>query len=158
MILDFITGVRKASLRGEATTSRGFRRTAEKASQYFLPMMCLTAIDVIASIYLDYPYLTATMGAFNIYIELRSIWENTHSEEETKKQQECATQLIDFIDDDKNGSLFTPGDINMMVDKTIALLSNREKLAAMSNNAINTAKQYTYEKYKERIESLYSQL
>ena len=73
MILDFITGVRKASLRGEATTSRGFRRTAEKASQYFLPMMCLTAIDVIASIYLDYPYLTATMGAFNIYIELRSI-------------------------------------------------------------------------------------
>ena len=70
MILDFITGVRKASLRGEATTSRGFRRTAEKASQYFLPMMCLTAIDVIASIYLDYPYLTATMGAFNIYIEV----------------------------------------------------------------------------------------
>ena len=66
--------------------------------------------------------------------------------------------LIDYIDDDKNGSLFTPGDINMMVDKTIALLSNREKLAAMSNNAINTAKQYTYEKYKEKIESLYSQL
>lgn len=101
MILDFITGVRKASLRGEATTSRGFRRTAEKASQYFLPMMCLTAIDVITSIYLDYPYLTATMGAFNIYIELRSIWENTHSEEETKKQQECATQLIDFIEEHK---------------------------------------------------------
>lgn len=66
--------------------------------------------------------------------------------------------LIDFVDDYENGALFTPGDINMMVDKTIALLSNREKLAAMSNNAINTAKQYTYEKYKEKIESLYSQI
>jgi glycosyltransferase involved in cell wall biosynthesis len=66
--------------------------------------------------------------------------------------------LIDFVDDDGNGALFTPGDINMMVDKTIALLSNREKLAAMSKNATNTAKQYTYEKYKEKIESLYSQL
>ena len=62
MILDFITGVRKASLRGEATTSRGFRRTAEKASQYFLPMMCLTAIDVIASIYLDYSVLLEYAG------------------------------------------------------------------------------------------------
>lgn len=101
MILDFITGVHKACKRGEATTSRGFRRTAEKASQYFLPMICLTAIDAIASVFLDYPYLTAIMGAFNIYIELRSIWENTHTTEETQKQQMCATELINFIDQHK---------------------------------------------------------
>jgi hypothetical protein len=61
-------------------------------------MICLTAIDVIASNFLDYPYLTAVIGAFNIYIELRSIWENTHSIEETKKQQQQAAQLIDFIE------------------------------------------------------------
>ncbi len=95
---DFITGVRRAQKAHEATTSRGFRKTVEKASQYFMPMFCLTVIDVIASEFLDYPYLTAVLGVFNIYIELRSIWENTHTAAQKKKQQQCATELLDFLD------------------------------------------------------------
>lgn len=101
MTFDCITGVIKAKKAGIARTSRGFRRTAEKAEQYFLPMICLTMIDVIASAFLDYPILTAFMGAFNIYIEIRSIWENTHTIQETEKQQQCAKDLLQFISDHK---------------------------------------------------------
>lgn len=101
MLLDCATGVRKAMQRGEATTSRGFRRTAEKAAQYFMPMICLTIIDLLASKFLDYPYLTICMGCFNIYIEMRSIWENTHTEEETQKDVKCAEDLIKFITEHK---------------------------------------------------------
>ena len=97
MFFDLCTGIHKAKQRGEATCSRGFRRTAEKATQYLLPMFCLTLVDVIASAFLDYPYLTAIMGAFNIYIELRSVWENTHTQKESQKTEQCAKDLIQFL-------------------------------------------------------------
>lgn len=102
MLLDCITGVKNAITRGEATTSKGFRKTAEKAQQYFLPMVCLTVIDIIASEFLDYPFLTAAMGIFNIYIEIRSIWENTHTKEQSKKDIQSAQELIKFISDHKD--------------------------------------------------------
>ncbi|MBP5326506.1 MAG: glycosyltransferase family 4 protein [Bacteroidales bacterium] len=66
--------------------------------------------------------------------------------------------LVDFVGSDENGALFTPGDIDMLVYKTIEILSNRGKYAVMRNNAVNTAKKNTYEKYKEKITDLYSQL
>lgn len=99
MSIDLITGIRKAKVKGELTTSKMLRKTAEKAMQYLLPMLCLTLIDAIASVHLNFPYLTAGLGAFNIYIELVSVWENTHTKEETKKQEQCAEDLIVFVKD-----------------------------------------------------------
>lgn len=101
MFIDLVTGVRKASLNHQVTTSRGFRRTAEKAMQYLLPMLCLTCIDSIAAAFLSYPYLTASMGIFNIYIEIRSVWENTHSQKETEEKKKCAEDLEQFIKEHK---------------------------------------------------------
>ena len=97
MLLDLITGVHKAITKGEATTSRGFRRTTEKAQQYLLPMMCCTFMDIICSQFLDYPFLTGGLGLFNIYIEAVSIWENTHTPKETQKAQQQAKDLTNFI-------------------------------------------------------------
>lgn len=102
MFIDLITGVYKAKQLGQLRTSRGFRRTAEKATQYMLPMFCLTLIDVIASVMLDYPFLTGIMAAFNIYIELRSVWENTHTQEQTVEQEQCAKDLIKFVSEHRS--------------------------------------------------------
>lgn len=97
MFIDLLTGIRKAKRKKQLTTSRGFRKTAEKAMQYLLPMLCLTLIDIIASVFLDFPFLTGGLGIFNIYIEMLSVWENTHTKEETIRQKECATDVYKFL-------------------------------------------------------------
>ena len=56
MAVDFVAGLRKAKQAGIATTSRGFKMTVEKATKYFLPMLCLSCIDIITSV-------TARQGA-----------------------------------------------------------------------------------------------
>ena len=50
MAVDFVAGLRKAKQAGIATTSRGFKMTVEKATKYFLPMLCLSCIDIITSV------------------------------------------------------------------------------------------------------------
>ena len=50
MAVDFVAGLRKAKQAGIATTSRGFKMTVEKATKYFLPMLCMSCIDIITSV------------------------------------------------------------------------------------------------------------
>lgn len=45
MLIDLIFGIRKAKIRKEARTSEGLKRTTEKATKYFAPMVCLTIVD-----------------------------------------------------------------------------------------------------------------
>ena len=66
MAVDFIAGLRKAKLAGKVTTSRALKMTTEKATKYFLPMLCLSCIDVLTSVILPAPFFTLLMGAFNI--------------------------------------------------------------------------------------------
>lgn len=85
MIVDFITGVRKARKAGIARTSRGYKMTCTKAYQYFFPMLCLTCVDVIGSAVLPCPAFTMIMASFNVFCEWKSVLESTADKERMRK-------------------------------------------------------------------------
>ena len=90
MAVDFVAGVRKAHQAGVATTSRGFKMTTEKATKYFLPMLCLSCIDIITSVVLPAPFFTILMGGFNIFCEWKSVLESTHDKQELRTARQGA--------------------------------------------------------------------
>ena len=55
MGIDFVFGVKKARQLKIDRTSTGFKMTATKAQKYFSPMLCLTVVDVITSVYIPVP-------------------------------------------------------------------------------------------------------
>ena len=64
MAIDFVVGLRKAKAAGIASNSRGYKMTTEKAAKYFLPMLCLTCVDLMTSVILPAPtrWLTSSRG------------------------------------------------------------------------------------------------
>ena len=93
MAVDFIAGRRKAKAAGIATTSRALKMTTEKATKYFLPMLCLSCIDVLTSVVLPAPFFTMLMGAFNIFCEWKSVLESTHDKQNCERRLTPSTSL-----------------------------------------------------------------
>lgn len=81
MAVDLVTGVRKSRRLGRKINSRGYKRTCGKAVNYFLPMMCLSCIDILASAVIGLPVLTMVFGAYCVFCELKSVLETTHDKE-----------------------------------------------------------------------------
>lgn len=96
MIIDFISGLRKAQKAHIATTSRGYKMTCTKAYQYFFPMLCLTCVDVIGSVVLSYPAFTMIMAAFNIFCEWKSVLESTADK---KKMRDLGSALLSVLEE-----------------------------------------------------------
>lgn len=90
---DLLTGVRKARLNGQKRNSRGYKQTCEKAMRYFLPMICLSCIDIIATVLLDAPFLTMIFGAYCIFCELKSIMESTREKAEIRRSAETMARI-----------------------------------------------------------------
>lgn len=89
IIVDFITGVIKAVMKGEARTSRGYRRTITKFLQYG-GSLAIGIILANAARYKDMPAMQQFMGFLNdgmvvfiIYIEVTSIFENIYECDKT---------------------------------------------------------------------------
>jgi hypothetical protein len=97
--IDLVTGVWKAKRAGIKCSSRGYKRTIEKAGKYFMPMLCLTCIDVIGSVAMRAPVFTMVMGAFDIFCEWKSVMESTHDKEEIREATETVKVLIKNRDD-----------------------------------------------------------
>ncbi len=89
ILADLRSGLLKARRRGEKRTSRGLRRTVEKASRYYVTLFAMTVIDAMTIASLAYlravgawslplfPLFT-TIGAVGLcVIELKSIYENS---------------------------------------------------------------------------------
>ena len=96
MVIDFISGVRKAQKANIATTSRGYKMTCTKAYQYFFPMLCLTCVDVIGSVVLSYPAFTMIMAAFNIFCEWKSVLESTSDK---KRMRDIKSVLLSILEE-----------------------------------------------------------
>lgn len=87
VLLDLISGLKKAKKRGEATLSEALRRTSDKLGRYYLPLMGLTVADLaqIAGIWLLDTYWSYSIPVFPIItlfgtigicaIEIKSIME-----------------------------------------------------------------------------------
>ena len=99
MAIDFIAGLRKAKLAGKVTTSRALKMTTEKATKYFLPMLCLSCIDVLTSVVLPAPFFTMIMGAFNIFCEWKSVLESTHDKQELRDAANTFNVIVKNKDD-----------------------------------------------------------
>ena len=99
MAVDFITGIRRAKKAKIATRSRGYKMTCTKAAKYFLPMLCLTCIDLIGAIILPCPAFTMIMAAFNIFCEWKSVMETTHDKEEIREAESTFNVIIKNKDD-----------------------------------------------------------
>lgn len=99
MAVDFYSGVRKARKAGIATRSRGYKMTCDKAVKYFLPMLCLSCIDILASIFFLIPFLTMIMAAFNIFCELKSVLETTREKEEIRQATHTVRKVVESKED-----------------------------------------------------------
>lgn len=63
--------------------------------------------------------------------------------------------LKEIVQDGENGMLSEPNNIRDMAMKTLQLLDDPLTLQAMSCNAVATARQYSFEIYKQRVEKIF---
>ena len=99
MAVDFVAGLRKAKAAGIASNSRGYKMTTEKAAKYFLPMLCLTCVDLMTSVILPAPFFTMLMGGFNIFCEWKSVMESTHDKQEMREAANTLNVIVKNKDD-----------------------------------------------------------
>lgn len=101
MILDLLSGYRKAKERGEARTSYGLRRTVTKAVLYYALMLFGFMFDCIGTFFYPLPYVTFVAAAFLIFIECKSILEKAHDKDKRKlnKSLEELSIILDNRDD-----------------------------------------------------------
>ena len=99
MAVDFVAGRRKAKKAGIATTSKALKMTTEKATKYFLPMLCLSCIDLLTAVILPAPFFTLLMGAFNIFCEWKSVLESTHEKQELREAANTFNVIVKNKDD-----------------------------------------------------------
>lgn len=99
MAIDLVFGVRKARERNEAATSTGLKKTATKAQKYFSPMLCLTVIDVMASIIVPIPAFTMMWAAYCVFCEFKSVREKSWEKAEILKAQKTMNVVIENKED-----------------------------------------------------------
>lgn len=133
MSVDFVAGLRKARAAGIASNSRGYKMTTEKAAKYFLPMLCLTCVDVMTSVILPAPFFTMLMGGFNIFCEWKSVMESTHDKQEMRD----AANTLNVIVKNKD-------DIAAIVMQAMDLMAKKQELESNNNNInLNTIENET---------------
>ena len=73
--------------------------TTEKAAKYFLPMLCLTCVDLMTSVILPAPFFTMLMAGFNIFCEWKSVLESTHDKQELRDKANTFNVILKNKDD-----------------------------------------------------------
>lgn len=99
MLIDLISGVRKAKSRGEATTSQGFKKTCEKGRKYFGPYIVLICIDLLACVLIPVPAFSMLWAAYCIFCEFKSVREKSWQKEELRKAEKTLSVIIENKDD-----------------------------------------------------------
>lgn len=110
VLVDLRSGVVRARREKRPRTSRGYRRTVEKASRYYMVLFALTIVDVMwmmSALLLResmgwqlpvFPFVT-TVGAVGLsLIEMKSVMENTHSRKELTDAVRAVNELLDDPD------------------------------------------------------------
>lgn len=107
-VIDLASGIYKAVQRGEATTSAGLRKTCTKMQHYFLPMLCLSLADLLASTIVAFPPFSMLWAAFCITCEFKSVLEKNSTKEQIhdaaktmqviiKNKEEFASLLLETL-------------------------------------------------------------
>lgn len=99
MMVDLLYGIKKARENGEATTSRGLKKTCDKARKYFSPFMVAVCIDFIASAVLPFPVFSMIWAGYCVFCEFISVREKAWQKAEIRKQEKTLTILLENKDD-----------------------------------------------------------
>ena len=99
MATDLIFGVRKAKLRGEAATSKGFKKTCEKARKYYSPFIELVCIDLIGCVIIHVPAFSMLWAAYCVCCEFTSVREKAWKKAELRKQERTMSIILENKDD-----------------------------------------------------------
>lgn len=99
MVIDFFSGLRKARSRGEATTSKGLKRTAAKATKYFTPYAVLMFIDVICSAVVPVPAFSMLWGIYCVLCEFLSVREKSWQKAELRKAERTMRIIVENKED-----------------------------------------------------------
>ena len=99
MAIDLIFGVKKAKENGEATTSRGFKKTCDKARKYFSPYIVTVCIDLIACVVVSLPVFSMIWAAYCIFCEFISVREKAWQKAEIRKQERTMQVVLENKDD-----------------------------------------------------------
>lgn len=99
MIIDGVSGVMKAKARGEARTSVGYKKTADKAKKYFTPYLSLIFIDIITSVIIPIPAFSMLWAAYCMFCEFVSVREKSWEKEEIHQAEKTMSIIIENKDD-----------------------------------------------------------
>ena len=99
MMIDLLFGIRKARQNGESTTSRGFKKTCDKARKYFSPFMVAVCIDLIASAVLPAPIFSMIWAGYCVFCEFVSVREKAWQKAEIRKQEKTISILLENKED-----------------------------------------------------------
>ena len=99
MTIDLIFGIRKARINGEATTSRGLKKTCDKARKYFSPLLCIVCIDLISCVVTSVPLFSMLWSVYCIFCEFMSVREKAWQKAEIRQQERTMRVLLDNKDD-----------------------------------------------------------
>lgn len=99
MGVDLFFGIKKAKRNGEATTSRGFKKTCDKARKYFSPFMVAVCIDLIACIVLPFPVFSMIWAGYCVFCEFVSVREKSWQKAEIRKQERTLSIMLENKDD-----------------------------------------------------------
>lgn len=93
MAVDLFFGIKKAKENGEATTSRGFKKTCDKARKYFSPFMVAVCIDIIAAC------ANLVWAGYCVFCEFVSVREKSWQKAEIRKQERTVSILLENKED-----------------------------------------------------------
>lgn len=99
MAVDLFFGIKKARQNGEATTSKGLKKTCDKARKYFSPFMVTVCIDMIACIVMPFPVFSMIWAGYCVFCEFKSVREKSWQKAEIRKQEKTISILLENKDD-----------------------------------------------------------
>jgi hypothetical protein len=99
MAVDLFFGIKKARQNGEATTSKGLKKTCDKARKYFSPFMVTVCIDLIACIVIPFPVFSMIWAGYCVFCEFMSVREKSWQKAEIRKQEKTISILLENKDD-----------------------------------------------------------
>lgn len=99
MGVDLFFGIKKAKENGEATTSKGFKKTCDKARKYFSPFMVAVCIDLIACIVLPFPIFSMIWAGYCVFCEFISVREKAWQKAEIRRQDRTFGIILENKED-----------------------------------------------------------
>jgi hypothetical protein len=99
MVIDLYFGVKKAKENKQATTSKGLKKTCDKARKYFMPFLVLMLIDIMAAVVLPAPFFSMLWAAYCVYCEFVSVREKAWTKAELQKAENTMNVIVENKED-----------------------------------------------------------